>query len=96
MEPNQKEKTKVIDFLVSKIVLKDTNIDFTSFTDKKKYNLHLKDINYTIYDFGTFKNSLSSNNLQFKLNENTDVKKLLIHACNILRCRDLLMVKLEV
>ncbi|PRM92698.1 hypothetical protein CJ667_10370, partial [Aliarcobacter cryaerophilus] len=46
----------------------------TSFTDKKKYNLHLKDINYTIYDFGTFKNSLSSNNLEFKLNENTDVK----------------------
>ena len=73
-ETNQKEKTKLIDFLVSKIVLKDTNIDFTSFTDKKKYNLHLKDINYTIYDFGTFKNSLSSNNLQFKLNENTDVK----------------------
>lgn len=36
--------------------------------------MHLKDINYTIYDFGTFKNSLSSNNLQFKLNENTDVK----------------------
>ena len=70
-ETNQKEKTKLIDFLVSKIVLKDTNIDFTSFTDKKKYNLNLKDINYTIYDFGTFKNSLSSNNLQFKLNENT-------------------------
>ncbi|PRM96581.1 DUF748 domain-containing protein [Aliarcobacter cryaerophilus] len=73
-EINQKEKTKLIDFLVSKIVLKDTNIDFTSFTDKKKYNLLLKDINYTIYDFGTFKNYLSSNNLQFKLNENTDVK----------------------
>src|SRR5574344_653477 len=73
-ETNQKEKTKLIDFLVSKIVLKDTNIDFTSFTDKKKYNLNLKDINYTIYDFGTFKNSLSSNNLHFKLNENTDVK----------------------
>ena len=34
-ETNQKEKTKLIDFLVSKIVLKDTNIDFTSFTDKK-------------------------------------------------------------
>ena len=68
-EINQKEKTKLIDFLVSKIVLKDTNIDFTSFTDKKKYNLLLKDINYTIYDFGTFKNYLSSNNLQFKLND---------------------------
>ncbi|AYJ80151.1 hypothetical protein AN286_08215 [Aliarcobacter cryaerophilus ATCC 43158] len=73
-ETKHKEVEKLIDFLVSKIVLKDTNIDFTSFTDKKKYNLHLKDINYTIYDFGTFKNSLSSNNLEFKLNENTDVK----------------------
>ncbi|WWW12882.1 DUF748 domain-containing protein [Arcobacter cryaerophilus gv. pseudocryaerophilus] len=73
-ETKHKKVEKLIDFLVSKIVLKDTNIDFTSFTDKKKYNLHLKDINYTIYDFGTFKNSLSSNNLEFKLNENTDVK----------------------
>ncbi|RXI24933.1 DUF748 domain-containing protein [Aliarcobacter trophiarum] len=73
-ETKTTETEKLIDFLVSKIVLKDANIDFTSFTDSKKYNLYLKDINYTIYDFGTFKNSLSSNNLEFKLNENTDIK----------------------
>lgn len=34
-ETKHKEVEKLIDFLVSKIVLKDTNIDFTSFTDKK-------------------------------------------------------------
>lgn len=73
-ETKTTETEKLINFLVSKIVLKDANIDFTSIRDSKKYNLSLKDINYTIYDFGTFKNSLSSNNLEFKLNDNTDIK----------------------
>lgn len=37
------------------------------------FNINLKDINYTIYDLGTYKNALSSNDLKFKLNEHTDV-----------------------
>lgn len=70
-DKQKEEKNKALAYLVSKIVLKNAFIDFTSFKDDEKYSLNLKDINYTIYDFGTYKNSLSSNNLEFTLNDNT-------------------------
>ncbi|WP_198304451.1 DUF748 domain-containing protein [Arcobacter vandammei] len=60
-------------FLIAKIDLKNTNFNFTSLVNKEPYNLNLKDINYTIYDLGTYKNFLSSNNLNFLINKNTEV-----------------------
>ncbi|MBL3520034.1 DUF748 domain-containing protein [Arcobacter lanthieri] len=71
IEDNSEEFIK---YLISKIVLKNAYIDYRSLIDEQKYALNLKDINYTIYDFGTYKNSLSSNNLEFILNENSFVK----------------------
>ncbi|MCT7908966.1 DUF748 domain-containing protein [Arcobacter lacus] len=68
------ETSNNIKFLVSKIDLKNADINFTSYIDKEPFSLYLKDINYVIYDLGTFKNSLSSNNLTFKINEHTDVQ----------------------
>lgn len=62
-----------IAFLLAKIDLKNIDIDFTSKNENKDYNLNLRDLNYTIYDLGTFKNSLSSNNIKFRINKNTDV-----------------------
>lgn len=60
-------------FLVSKIQLKNADIDFESEINKEPYSLKLRDLNYTIYDLGTYENSLSSNNLKFKINENTNI-----------------------
>ncbi|MFW3346729.1 hypothetical protein, partial [Aliarcobacter butzleri] len=51
--------------LVTKIDLKNADINFVSYIDKQLFSMYLKDINYTIYDLGIFKNSLSSNNLTF-------------------------------
>lgn len=56
-----------------KIRFKNTNFNFTSNINQEPYILNLKDINYTIYDLGTYKNFLSSNNLSFTINKTTDV-----------------------
>ncbi|WP_419677449.1 DUF748 domain-containing protein [Aliarcobacter lanthieri] len=74
IENIEDNSTEFIKYLISKIVLKNAYIDYRSLVDEQKYALNLKDINYTIYDFGTYKNSLSSNNLEFILNENSFVK----------------------
>jgi hypothetical protein len=69
----QKEETSsnTIDFLVSKLELLNANISYTK--QEEDYTLNLKDINYTLYDLGTYKNILSSNDLKFKLNEHTNI-----------------------
>ena len=76
-EDKPKEETKTensdIKFLISKIDLLNTNINFTTLVKNEPFTINLKDINYTIYDLGTYKNALSSNDLKFKLNEHTDV-----------------------
>lgn len=74
-EEDKKEDSSSFDikFLISKIDLKNADINFESLINEKPYNLKLKDINYVIYDLGTYKNSLSSNNLSFRINEDTSV-----------------------
>ncbi|MEZ4693849.1 MAG: DUF748 domain-containing protein [Aliarcobacter sp.] len=74
-EENKKEDSTSFDikFLISKIDLKNADINFESLINERPYNLKLKDINYVIYDLGTYKNSLSSNNLSFRINEDTSV-----------------------
>ena len=67
------EEQENLAFLISKIDLKNTNFNFTSHINKEPYNLNLKDLNYTIYDLGTYKNYLSSNNLKFLINNKTEV-----------------------
>ncbi|CAM3454568.1 DUF748 domain-containing protein [Arcobacter aquimarinus] len=74
-EEDKKEDSSSFDikFLISKIDLKNADINFESLINERPYNLKLKDINYVIYDLGTYKNSLSSNNLSFRINEDTSV-----------------------
>ena len=72
IKKEEKSSSSNIDFLVSKISLESININYLKQNDIP-YSLNLKDINYTLYDLGTYKNILSSNNLTFKLNENTNV-----------------------
>lgn len=74
IEPKEDNSSSDIKFLISKIDLKNADIIFTSNIQKESFSLSLKDINYVIYDLGTFKNSLSSNSLKFKINEHTDVE----------------------
>ena len=71
----QKEDSNSFDikFLISKIDLKNADINFTSLINEQPFTLNLQDINYTIYDLGTYKNALSSNDLNFKINEDTIV-----------------------
>ncbi|MFA6741100.1 MAG: DUF748 domain-containing protein [Arcobacteraceae bacterium] len=61
-----------IDFLVSKFVLDNANIRYAK-EDEIPYSLDLNNINYTLYDLGTYKNILSSNDLNFKLNGHTNI-----------------------
>mgnify|MGYP003583102163 CR=1 FL=1 len=70
-EKKEEENTSIIDFLVSKLELVNANISYTKQEDN--YTLDLKDINYTLYDLGTYKKILSSNDLKFKLNEHTNI-----------------------
>ncbi|QKF73327.1 DUF748 domain-containing membrane protein [Aliarcobacter faecis] len=70
---NEEKPSNELAFLIAKLDLKNTNLNFTSYLQKEPFNLNLKDINYTIYDLGTYKNFLSSNNLNFQINKNTDV-----------------------
>lgn len=70
-EEKEEDSSLNIDFLVSKMELLNTNIKYAKENDD--YSLDLKDINYTLYDLGTYKNILSSNDLKLKLNEHTDI-----------------------
>ncbi len=70
-EKKDEENSEIIDFLVSKFELINANINYIKQNDD--YTLNLKNINYTLYDLGTYKSILSSNDLKFKLNEHTNV-----------------------
>jgi hypothetical protein len=73
-EPKKEEEKSSlnIDFFVSKLFLDNANIKYSN-QNKIPYTLDLKNINYTLYDVGTYKNSLSSSDLKLKLNEHTNV-----------------------
>ncbi|MDX4026150.1 DUF748 domain-containing protein, partial [Aliarcobacter skirrowii] len=68
---NEKKSENSFDFFVYKISLKNSKIDYSKVVDDEKFNINLKDLNYTIYDFGTYKNYLSSNNLEAIINQNS-------------------------
>ncbi|MDD2887242.1 MAG: DUF748 domain-containing protein [Aliarcobacter sp.] len=72
-EPKEEEQSSSnINFLVSKLTLDNANVQYSK-EGEIPYSLNLKNINYTLYDLGTYKNSLTSNNLTLKLNEYTNV-----------------------
>lgn len=73
-EPQKEEErsSSTIEFLVSKLTLDNANIQYSK-QGEVPYLLNLKNINYTLYDLGTYKNSLSSNDLTLKLNEYTSI-----------------------
>jgi hypothetical protein len=64
--------SKMLNFLVSKITLENANINYIN-QKENPYSLSLKNINYTLYDLGTFKDILSSNDLKLKLNDHTNI-----------------------
>ena len=64
--------SKLLNFLVSKLTLENANINYIN-QKENPYSLSLKNINYTLYDLGTFNDILSSNDLKLKLNENTNI-----------------------
>ena len=64
--------SKLLNFLVSKITLENANINYIN-QEENPYSLSLKNINYTLYDLGTFNDILSSNDLKLKLNDNTNI-----------------------
>jgi len=72
-EPKKDEEASDIKFLVSKISLLNMNINYTKQRKDKPYKLSLNNANYILYDVGTYKNSLASNDLQFNINKNTKV-----------------------
>ena len=80
LKPTSNEETKNeeeqsssnINFLVSKLTLDNANVQYSK-EGEIPYSLNLKNINYTLYDLGTYKNSLTSNDLSLKLNEYTNV-----------------------
>lgn len=65
------KKTNNIAFKFNKIVLKNFNLNLNMEHKNKIQNFKIKHLNYTIYDFGTFKNILSSHKLQSKINNHT-------------------------
>ncbi len=71
-KPKEEESSSIIDFLVSKLTLDNANVQYSK-EGEIPYSLSLKNINYTLYDLGTYKNSLTSNDLTLKLNEYTNV-----------------------
>lgn len=71
-KPKEEESSSIIDFLVSKLTLDNANVQYSK-EGEIPYSLNLKNINYTLYDLGTYKNSLTSNDLTLKLNEYTNV-----------------------
>ena len=73
VQNNTEEKTSSdIAFLVSKFTLENANISYQK-QSNTPYSLSLNDINYTLYDLGTYKNALTSNSLMLKLNEHTNI-----------------------
>lgn len=71
-KPEEEKSSLIIDFLVSKLTLDNANIQYSK-EGEIPYTLDLKNINYTLYDLGTYKNSLTSNDLTLKLNEYTSI-----------------------
>ena len=70
-KPKKEEQKSDIKFLISKISLLNMNINYTKQKKDKPYNLSIKNANYTLYDVGTYKNSLASNDLELSINEHT-------------------------
>lgn len=65
------ESSSDIKFLISKIKLENLNVNYKKITKDKPYELTIKNANYTLYDVGTYKNSLASNDLELNINEHT-------------------------
>ena len=71
-ENAEEKNSSDIAFLVSKLTLENASVSYQKQSDTP-YNLSLNDINYTLYDLGTYKNALTSNSLMLKLNEHTNI-----------------------
>ena len=69
----EKSEPSNIKFLVAKLFLENSNIKFTKLTDKEPYVLNLKNINYNLYDLGTYENILSSNNFSLDINDSSKI-----------------------
>ena len=70
-ELKEDESSLDIKFLISKIKLENLNINYTKITKDKPYHLSIENSNYTLYDVGTYKNILASNDLKLNINKHT-------------------------
>ena len=67
---NDNKSSSDIKFLVSKLSLQNSSIKFTQETQKEPFSIAFDNINYKLYDLGTFKNPLTSNNFSMDINKN--------------------------
>lgn len=71
-EPTKEESSSDITFLVSKLILDNAKVDFTKEKENGvPYKISISDLDYKLRDFGTYENSLSSNDLKIVLNDKT-------------------------
>ncbi|RXK14532.1 hypothetical protein CP965_03530 [Halarcobacter mediterraneus] len=70
------ESTQTIKFQIFKTIIEKAKVKFTKLEkNKKPFEVEINDLNYTLYDMGTFSNNLASHNLDILINKHA---KLLI------------------
>ena len=73
-QTSKKQSNSVIPFKIAKTVLDNASINLTLENGDEPIHANLKNLNYTFYDLGTYKNSLASHSLNTMLNKETTIK----------------------
>ncbi|RXJ88031.1 DUF748 domain-containing protein [Arcobacter sp. CECT 8985] len=73
-ETNTKDdNSNIINFLISKTELENATINYTKLSKTEPFSIKLKNLNYILYDLGSFKNMTASQTLHTIINENTSL-----------------------
>lgn len=67
----EKPKQELIKLQLDTLHIKKAHIELNDFSQKEKFHLSLNDLNYTLRDLSTLKNSLAAQTFQATLNEKT-------------------------
>ncbi len=71
-EVSTKESTQTIKFQIFKTIIEKAKVKFTKLEkNKKPFEVEINELNYTLYDMGTFSNNLASHNLDILINKHT-------------------------
>lgn len=68
------DKNEILSFKITKTLIENAKINFSHYKNDKKETISLKQLNYTFYELGTFKNALASHSLNSIINNNTKLK----------------------